>query len=108
LYGLLSFAVAQRTREIGLRLALGAQRGNILRMILNRALLLVGVGLACGATMAWFAVSLARSYIYGVEAHDGLTFASVIAVLSAASLLAAWLPARHAAATEPMQALRSE
>ena len=108
LYGLLSFAVAQRTREIGLRLALGAQRGNILRMILNRALLLVGVGLACGATMAWFAVSLARSYIYGVEAHDGLTFVSVIAVLSAASLLAAWLPARHAAATEPMQALRSE
>jgi ABC-type lipoprotein release transport system permease subunit len=58
--------------------------------------------------MAWFAVSLARSYIFGVQPHDGLTFAAVILVLASASFLAAWLPARHAASIEPMQALRSE
>jgi predicted permease len=108
LYGLLSFAVAQRTREIGLRLALGAQKGNILNLVLRRALLLVTAGLVCGSAMAWFAVSLARSYIYGVQAHDALTFASVIAVLASASFLAAWMPARHAASIEPIVALRSE
>jgi predicted permease len=108
LYGLLSFAVAQRTREFGLRIALGAQKSNILQLVLRRALLLVTVGLVCGAVMAWFAVSLAGSYIYGVQAHDGWTFALVAMVLASASLLAAWLPARHAASIEPTQALRSE
>jgi predicted permease len=108
LYGLLSFAVAQRTREIAVRLALGAQQGNILGLILQRALLLVSAGLACGAVLAWFATSLARSYIFGVQAHDGITFASVIAVLATASFLAAWMPARHAALIEPVVALRSE
>jgi predicted permease len=108
LYGLLSFAVAQRTREIAVRLALGAQQGNILGMILRRALLLVTVGLACGTAMAWFAVSLARSYIFGVQAHDSFTFGIVVAVLGAASFLAAWMPARHAASIEPVLALRSE
>jgi predicted permease len=108
LYGLLSFAVAQRTREIGLRLALGAQKVNILNLVLRRALVLVSAGLLLGAGMAWFAVSLARSYIYGVQAHDAITFASVVVVLASASFFAAWLPARHAASIEPMQALRSE
>jgi predicted permease len=108
LYGLLSFAVAQRTREIGLRLALGAQKGNILNLVLQRALVLVLVGLTLGGTMAWFAVSLARSYIYGVQTHDAITFASVTVVLAVASFFAAWLPARNAASIEPMQALRSE
>jgi predicted permease len=108
LYGLLSFAVAQRTREIGLRLALGAQKGNILGLVLRRALLLVTAGLVIGAGLAWFAVSLAKSYLYGIQAHDVMTFASVIVVLAVASFFAAWLPARRAAAIEPMQALRSE
>ena len=108
LYGLLSFAVAQRTREIGLRLALGAQKANILNLVLRRAILLVSAGVACGTVAAWFAVSLARSYIFGVQAHDGLTFSAVVAVLAAASLIAAWIPARHAASIEPIVALRSE
>ena len=108
LYGLLSFAVAQRTREIGLRLALGAPQTNILSLILRRALLLVGAGLTIGGVLAWFAVKFASSYIYGVQAHDGLTFATVVIVLAAASLIAAWLPARRAASVDPMQALRSE
>jgi predicted permease len=108
LYGLLSFAVAQRTREIGLRIALGAPQGNILSLILRRALLLVVIGLTAGGTMAWFAVRFAKSYIFGVEAHDALTFAAVIAVLAVASFFAAWLPARRAAAVDPILALRSE
>jgi len=100
--------VAQRTREIGLRIALGAPQANILNLILRRALLLVAVGLTIGSGLAWFSVTFARSYIYGVQAHDGLTFTVVVFVLAAASLVAAWLPARRAASIEPMQALRSE
>jgi len=108
LYGLLSFAVAQRTREIGLRIALGAPQGNILALVLRRALLLVGIGLATGGVLAWFAVKLTSGYIYGVHAHDALTFTAVVVVLAAASFLAAWLPARRAAAVDPIIALRTE
>ncbi|HVZ84826.1 MAG TPA: ABC transporter permease [Terracidiphilus sp.] len=108
LYGLLSFAVAQRTREIGLRIALGAPLQSILTLVLRRAFILVACGLTLGATLAWFAVRLARGYIFGVQVHDALTFAIVVAVLAAASFLAAWLPARRAAAVDPMRALRSE
>jgi len=108
LYGLLSFTVAQRTREIGVRLALGAPQRNILSLILRRALLLVVVGLAIGGALSWFAVRFASSYIYGVKAHDGITFAAVIVVLAAASFVAAWLPARRAANVDPILALRSE
>ena len=108
LYGLLSFAVAQRTREIGVRLALGAPKDSILRLVLGRAVALVGTGLAAGGALAWFSTTLARGYIYGVQAHDGLTFAAVILVLAAASFLAAWLPARRAASVDPILALRSE
>ena len=108
LYGLLSFAVAQRTREIGLRIALGAPESNIFSLILGHALLLVGFGLIIGGALSWFAVKLASSYIYGVQAHDGLTFAAVVVVLAATSVVAAWLPARRAASVDPILALRSE
>ncbi len=108
LYGLLSFVVAQRTREIGLRIALGAPQGNILSLVLRRAMLLVGVGLTIGGLVSWFAVKLTSSYIWGVQTHDGLTFAAVALVLAAASFVAAWLPARRAASVDPILALRSE
>jgi len=108
LYGLLSFAVAQRTREIGLRIAFGAQQSNILSLVLGRALLLVCIGLGAGLALAWFAVTMARSYIFGVEAHDLITFSAVPLVLAVASFLAAWLPARRAASVDPILALRSE
>ena len=108
LYGLLSFAVAQRTREIGLRIALGAPQASILSLILRRALLLVGVGLSIGGVLAWFTVKFTSGYIYGVQAHDALTFTAVVLVLAAASFIAAWLPARRAASVDPILALRSE
>jgi len=108
LYGLLSFVVAQRTREIGVRLALGASQHSILGLVLSRALSLVCIGLALGGTLAWFTTRLARGYIFGVQAHDALTFAVVIFVLAASAFVAAWLPARRAAAVDPILALRSE
>jgi ABC-type antimicrobial peptide transport system permease subunit len=108
LYGLLSFSVAQRTREIGVRIALGSPQAEIVNLVMRRAILLVGFGLAAGAGLAWYAVALARSYVYGVDTHDGVTFVSVAVLLSMASFLAAWLPARRAAAVDPILALRSE
>ena len=108
LYGLLSFTVAQRTREIGLRIALGASQARIVQLVLKRALALAGTGLAIGSLLAWFAVRLTNGYLWGVRAHDGFTFSAVVGVLAAASFLAAWLPARRAAAVDPILALRSE
>lgn len=108
LYGLLSFDVAQRTRELGLRIALGAQQLDVLALVLRRAVLLMALGLVSGGALAWFAVDLTKSYIFGVHAHDAATFSAVIAVLTAAGLAAALLPARRAAAVEPMKALRIE
>jgi ABC-type antimicrobial peptide transport system permease subunit len=75
---------------------------------MRRALLLVAVGLTIGGALAWFAVRFAGNYIYGVQAHDGLTFTAVVMVLAAASFVAAWLPARRAASVDPILALRSE
>jgi predicted permease len=108
LYGLLSFAVAQRTREIGLRIALGAPQTDILNLVLRRAMILVGIGLGIGGTMSWFAVQFARAYLFGVQAHDAVTLIAVALVLVLAALAAAWPPARRAASIDPMQALRSE
>jgi putative ABC transport system permease protein len=108
LYGLLTFVVAQRTREIGVRIAMGAQRSDILMQVLRRALLLVGAGMTFGCVLASFTVKFATAYIYGVQAHDGLTFTAVVVVLAIASLLAAWLPARRAVLVDPMLVLRTE
>ena len=79
-----------------------------LGLVLRRAVLPVSIGLAIGGAFAWFATRFAGSYIYGVGAHDTATFAAVTLVLAASSFLAAWLPARRAAAVDPILALRSE
>jgi predicted permease len=108
LYGLLSYTVAQRTREIGVRIALGAQRADILRVVMRQAARLLGTGLALGMLAAFLLGHLLRSFLYGVSQHDGLTLLAVAAVLSLVGLLAAYVPARRAAAIEPTEALRTE
>lgn len=108
LYGLLSYNVSLRTREIGTRIALGAERGDILRMVLVQAARLVGIGILLGVPGAYFATTLIRSFLYGVGAHNVPTFLAVAVMLTVVALVAAYLPARRAAQTEPMEALRTE
>lgn len=89
-------------------LGLGASQRSIVGLVLSRALIFTSIGLGLGGILAWFAARLARGYIFGVQAHDGLTFAVVLSVLAASAFIAAWLPARRAAAVDPILALRSE
>ncbi|HZQ96383.1 MAG TPA: ABC transporter permease [Candidatus Sulfotelmatobacter sp.] len=108
LYGITAYSVARRTSEIGLRMALGADRKNVLVLVLRRALLLVALGLAIGIPVALLGGRLMRSQLYGVRAYDPLTLAAAIAVLSIFAALAGLIPARRAASIEPMTALRIE
>ena len=108
LYGVMSYAVARRTKEIGVRMAIGADRGDILRMILGEAGLLVGLGLVVGVVASLAGAQLLRSLLFGIAPRDPLTLAAMCGVLLFTGLLAAWWPARHAASVDPMKALRSE
>jgi predicted permease len=108
LYGLLSYSVGQRTREIGVRLALGAQREDVLRMILRQASRLLAFGLLMGILAAYFTTKLVRSFLYGVAQHDTLTIVAVSILLLAVGLVASYIPARRAAKIEPVEALRAE
>lgn len=108
LYGLLSSSVAQRTGEIGVRIALGAQRGSVLRMILYDALRLLGVGILLGAVVLFVTVRFVQNMLYGVSAFDPVTLTATVAILVAVTLLAALLPAHRASTVDPIQALRAE
>ncbi len=108
LYGLLGWVVAQRTREMGVRIALGARRGNLLWMVMRQAGAMLLAGVAAGTGMAWLCARFVRSYLYGVSAHDGWTLAGAALLLCASGLLAAYVPARRAAKVDPMVALRAE
>jgi putative ABC transport system permease protein len=108
LYGVLAFTVAQRTREIGVRLALGAPRGNVLSLILKQGMLLVAAGLAIGLAGSIGAARLLRSLLYETAIYDPLTFVVVPLLLAAVSLAACYLPARRAAVLDPLETLRSE
>jgi predicted permease len=108
LYGLLSFLVLNRTGEIGLRMALGALPGQVLRMILRESLALVGLGVALGLLAAYGGSRFIQSMLFGISPADPLTYGAVALLLIAAPLLASLLPARRAAGVEPMAALRSE
>ena len=108
LYGLLSASVAQRTSEIGVRIALGAQRANVLRMILSDALSLFAAGLILGAAALFAAVRLIQKMLYHVAAFDAITLTCVVSLLLAVTLAAALPPALRAASVDPMEALRAD
>ena len=108
IYGVLAFAVRQRTRELGIRIALGAQSSDVLRLVLGRAALLTAAGLAAGAGAALLATRAMRSLLFGVEPADPITFAAVALGVAAVSLAASWLPARRATRIDPARALRSQ
>lgn len=108
LYGVLSQIVGQRRREIGIRMALGADRALILRMMLQRGLVLIGIGLGVGLLASLAAQQSLKSFLYGVSPMDVSTYVTVSAVLIAVGMLAAFIPARRAASIEPTQALRAE
>jgi putative ABC transport system permease protein len=108
IYGVMGFTVAQREHELGLRMALGASRGNVVKLVLKEALVLAAVGLGLGLIGAYFVGRAMNSTLYGVGSLDYTAIAAVALVLLGASMLASWLPARRAAAVEPMHALRTE
>ena len=108
LYGVVSYGCAKRAGEIGIRMALGARRANVVGMVLGDALLLVAGGLILGFPLAWAAARAVHSLLFGIEAVDPLAFGGTGAVLIAVALAAAFLPARRAASIDPMRALRHE
>jgi predicted permease len=107
-YGVLSFAVVQRTREIGVRMALGAQRRDVVSLVVNQGLKLVLVGSVIGLGAALAATRLVSSLLYGVTPTDPVTFAGVSILLVLVAVLASWLPAKRATKVDPMEALRYE
>jgi putative ABC transport system permease protein len=108
IYGVMSYAVSHRTREIGVRMALGARVPDVLKMVLGEGLKLTLIGVAVGLTPALAMAQLMKSLLYGVGAIDPLTFAGAPALLAATAIVACWIPARRAAKTDPMIALRAE
>ena len=108
IYGVIAYAVSQRTREIGIRMALGAQPAELRQMFVRHGLLLAGIGAAIGLAVAAALTRLMSSLLFGVTALDPLTYAGVAAILIAAAALASYLPARRATAVDPVEALRAE
>jgi putative ABC transport system permease protein len=108
IYGVISYSVTQRTREIGIRMALGAQRGEIMNMFVRDGMLLTGIGVVCGLVAAFAAMRLMHSLIFGVSPYDPLTYAAFALGIFVTAWVACVLPSRRAAAVDPMNALRAE
>jgi len=108
IYGVISYTVSQRIREIGIRVALGAAPGALRWLFVRYGLALAGVGIAAGLAIAAAVTQLMKSVLFGVSAVDPLTYATVSVVLVAAAVLASYLPARRAAAVDPSETLRAE
>ena len=108
LYGVISYMVARRRNEIGVRIALGADRRRVIGMVLREAGLLLVVGLAAGLLLAVWAGRAAATLLFGLQPNDPVTLLAAVLVLAVVALAASYAPARRAAALEPMQALRDE
>jgi predicted permease len=108
LYGVISYSVVRRTNEIGIRIALGAQSGKVLWMVLRESLVLLGVGLAVGLPLSLGGLRLLQSQLFELSASDPVTMAGSVLIISGVTLLAAWLPARRATKVDPMVALRCD
>jgi putative ABC transport system permease protein len=108
IYGVMAYSVSARTRELGIRIALGAQAGDLLRLVLREGARLVVVGLALGLLAAWASLRVLQSQLYDVSATDPLTFGGVALLLAGVALAACYVPARKAMQTDPLAALRYE
>jgi ABC-type antimicrobial peptide transport system permease subunit len=108
IYGVMAYAVSRRTREIGIRMAIGATQAQVLQSVARSAAILIGTGLVIGLVLALTAGRFLERFLYGVEPNDPLTFATVFAIMLGVGAAATFLPARRATRIDPMQALRLE
>jgi ABC-type antimicrobial peptide transport system permease subunit len=108
LYGVMSYSVAQRTKEIGIRMALGARQPDVLALVMKQGMALVSLGIAAGTLLSLGMARLISGMLFGITATDPLTFAGVAALLGTVAFLANYLPAWRAAKVDPMVALRYE
>jgi putative ABC transport system permease protein len=108
IYGVMAFVVGQRTREIGIRIALGAHPSAVVRLVLREALVLAVLGIVVGSTAAIIVTRLLANLLYEVHSSDPVTYAVIAAVLATTAAAAAWRPARRAASLDPMLALRAD
>jgi ABC-type antimicrobial peptide transport system permease subunit len=108
IYGLMAYSVEQRTQEMGIRMALGADRGTIRKLVVWHGMRLALIGVALGIAAAFGLTRFLASFLYGVKSVDPMAFIAVPLILTAVALLAVWLPATRASKVDPMQALRAE
>lgn len=108
LYGVMAYTVEQRTREIGIRIALGAQRGNVVWLVMKEVVAMVGIGFAMGLPAAWLSSRLVASLLYGIRPNDPTSIIAALSVLAAVALLAGYIPAVRASRVDPLRALHYE
>jgi ABC-type antimicrobial peptide transport system permease subunit len=108
IYGVISYSISQRTREIGIRMALGAQRSTLTTMFVSQGLWLTGIGVACGLVVAFATMRLMSSLLFNVSPVDPVTYVGITTCVALAAYLACYLPSRRAATVNPVDALRAE